>query len=178
MLYRGDAGHVGTTLDPGWSSGVRPGDRTVLAVSTGLAILLTTHLGATAAMVGLIWFVQIVHYPLFREVGTDHFVEYEARHVALTGFVVGPPMAIEGLTALAIAAVAREEVGLPLIAVGLGLLAVIHASTVFLQVPAHASLSDDYDDAVARRLVSTNWIRTVGWTLRGGVAAAMIVVAA
>ena len=129
-------------------------------------------------MVGLIWFVQVVHYPLFQRVGPDHFLEYEARHVTLTGLVVGPPMAVEGLTALVIAAVAREEVGLPLIGAGLVLLAVIHSSTVFLQVPAHSKLSDDYDEAVARRLVTTNWIRTVGWTLRGIVAAAMIVVAA
>ena len=86
-------------------------------------------------------------------------------------------MAIEGATALAIAIAARDDVGLLLVGAGLGLLAVIHASTIFLQVPAHTTLSDHYDDDVARRLVATNWIRTVGWTLRAAVATAMIIVA-
>ena len=146
-------------------------------MSNGLALLLVVHLGATAAMVGLIWFVQVVHYPLFQAVGEGDFVDYEARHVTLTGYVVGPPMAVEGGAALAIAVVARDDVGLPLVGAGLVLLAVIHASTVLLQVPAHAALSRAYDATVARRLVSTNWIRTVGWTLRAVVASAMIVVA-
>jgi hypothetical protein len=38
------------------------------------------HLAATAAMVGLIWFVQVVHYPLFASVGADEFVAYENAH--------------------------------------------------------------------------------------------------
>ncbi len=39
------------------------------------AVLLTSHLVATAAMVGLIWFVQVVHYPLFAAVGSGGFAE-------------------------------------------------------------------------------------------------------
>jgi hypothetical protein len=36
-----------------------------------------------------------------------------------------------------------------------------------LQVPLHQKLSSGFDAAVHRRLVATNWWRTVGWTLRG-----------
>lgn len=31
--------------------------------------LLLVHAAATWAMVGLVWFVQVVHYPLFAQVG-------------------------------------------------------------------------------------------------------------
>ncbi len=39
-------------------------------MNTPAAVLLTSHLLATSAMVGLIWFVQVVHYPLFAVVGS------------------------------------------------------------------------------------------------------------
>ena len=142
------------------------------------SLLLVTHLAATAAMCGLIWFVQVVHYALFDAVGTERFAAYEARHTRATSFVVGPFMAIEGVSALAVSATLYDEVGPVLVGLGLVLLAVIHASTVFLQVPAHGRLSAGFDQDVAARLLRTNWIRTTGWSLRTVVAAAMIVAAA
>lgn len=39
-------------------------------------LLLPVHLAATFYMVGVIWFVQIVHYPLLEKVGTDRFSTY------------------------------------------------------------------------------------------------------
>ncbi len=147
-------------------------------MSTSTALLLSVHLVATAAMVGLIWFVQIVHYPLFAAVGPDHFVAYEQAHQHRTSFVVGPPMAVEGVTALVLRVAAPDGVGLVLPLVGAGLLAVVLASTVFLQVPAHAALARSHDAANIRRLVRTNWIRTIGWSARGIVAVAMLVAAA
>ena len=59
-----------------------------------------THITATLYMTGLIWFVQIVHYPLFSRVGNAEFPAYEQRHTVLTTWVVGPPMLVEGITAL------------------------------------------------------------------------------
>jgi uncharacterized membrane protein len=136
------------------------------------------HLSATAFMAGLIWFVQIVHYPLFAHVGATAFVEYETLHTRLTSFVVGPAMAIEGVSALLIAGWYRDDVGLGLVLAGLALLAVIHASTVTLQVPSHRRLSEAHDRDEVAHLVRTNWIRTAGWSARTGVAVAMMVVAA
>lgn len=146
-------------------------------MSEGEAVLLVVHLASTAAMCGLIWFVQVVHYPLFAGVGIDGFTAYEQRHQRATSWVVGPFMAIEGVSALVIAAWLRDEVGLVPVGLGLALLAVIHGSTVLLQVPAHGRLASGYDATVAARLVRTNWIRTAAWTLRTLVAAAMFVIA-
>ncbi len=139
------------------------------------ATLLTIHLLATAAMVGLIWFVQVVHYPLFAAVGTDRFMAYEQRHQKLTSFVVGPLMASEGATAVWLAFNPPPGVGRIWPVFGLGVLGVIQASTVLLQVPQHDALSSGYDPARVRRLVRTNWIRTLGWSVRGILAAWMIV---
>jgi hypothetical protein len=45
---------------------------------------------------------------------------------------------------------------------------------VFLQVPAHEGLSQRFDPDLTRRLVRTNWIRTIGWTARGVLAVVMV----
>ena len=147
-------------------------------MSSSAGLLLSVHLLATAAMVGLIWFVQIVHYPLFAAVGPSEFVAYEQSHQRRTAYVVGPPMAIEGVTTLMLLVAAPDGVGPLLPWLGAVLLAVVHASTVLLQVPAHAALAQSPDRATIDRLVRTNWIRTIGWTSRGAVAVAMVVAAA
>ena len=137
-------------------------------------LLLLAHLAATLTMLGVIWFVQVVHYPLFAAVGEDGFVAYAADHVRRTGWVVGPPMVVEGGTALLL--LVRRPAAVPIgwVWVGLALLGVIWLSTALLQVPRHRLLGGGFDPAVARALVASNWLRTVAWTLRAGLALAMV----
>ena len=40
-----------------------------------MELILLTQVFATLFMVGLIWFVQIVHYPLYAKVGREQFSE-------------------------------------------------------------------------------------------------------
>lgn len=136
-------------------------------------VVLSVHLIATAAMTGLIWFVQVVHYPLFGAVGDANFVAYEREHTRRTGFVVGPFMAAEGVTTLWLFFAPVDGRLLPL--VGGLLLTVVLGSTVAVQVPLHDTLSTTPDRAAMRRLVRGNWIRTIGWSLRTVIAAAMLV---
>ncbi len=53
------------------------------------------NLGSTLFMVGVIRFVQVVHYPLFSRVGGEGFALYSEAHSRLTTHVVGPPMLVE-----------------------------------------------------------------------------------
>ncbi len=54
------------------------------------------------------------------------------------------------------------------------LLALVWFSTFLIQVPCHETLAVSFQAQVHRRLVATNWIRTVAWTLRGMLALAML----
>ncbi len=130
-----------------------------------LAVLLV-HLAATLYMLGLVWFVQWVHYPLFAAVGANGFGVYEREHVVRTGPVVGPAMLLEAGTGLAL--VALPPAGLPTLGswLGLALLGVIWLSTLVFQIPCHRDLEHHFDAGTHRRLVSTNWIRTAAWSLR------------
>ncbi|MBS0198349.1 MAG: hypothetical protein JSR77_16475 [Planctomycetes bacterium] len=135
-------------------------------------LLLLAHAGSTWGMVGLIWFVQIVHYPLMGDVHAEAFPAYERRHQQLTTLVVAPLMLIEAASALTI--VFLPSPSTPLRWFGLFLLAAVWASTFFIQVPLHTALSQGFETVVWRRLVVTNWVRTVVWSVRGMLALALL----
>jgi hypothetical protein len=126
-------------------------------------IILIIQAGVTWALTGLIWMVQVVHYPLFATVGPVGFPRFHARHSRLISLVVVPLMLME--LAAAIAWLWSPSPS-PLAWVGLGLLVMIWISTFALQVPQHRILSREFQEGACSRLVATNWVRTVGWTMR------------
>lgn len=132
------------------------------------------HLVATLLMAGVILYVQVVHYPLMVRVGGETFADYEAGHTARTGWVVIPLMLTELVTAVWLAVAPPSPADGLVARIGLGLLAVIWASTFLLQVPAHRRLSAGFDGPAHRRLVATNWIRTAAWVARIPVALALV----
>lgn len=128
-----------------------------------MKLLLLLHLAATLFMTGVIWFVQIVHYPLFNRVGNEQFVLYESAHASLTTLVVFPAMMLELFTAILLILNHNDDWRLW---AGALLLGAIWISTMFVQVPKHSELSAGFNAAVHASLVATNWIRTLAWSAR------------
>lgn len=143
--------------------------------SSAAVAMLLVHAAATWAMTGLIWFVQVVHYPLLRGVGPSGFPAYHEDHSRLTTFVVGPLMLVEATAALGIA-VAGQAALVPAWT-GVALLAVVWGATFFSSVPRHALLAAGFDGGVIDSLVTTNWIRTAAWSARALLASWMLYVA-
>lgn len=137
--------------------------------------LLLVHLAATGLMTGLIWFVQVVHYPLFAAVPAEGFGAFERAHVARTGRLVGPIMLAEAASVAGIMLLAPAGVPRWMAWAGLAMLAVVWISTFAVQVPLHQRLESGQDPDVIRRLVATNWVRTLVWSLRGALAAWMLI---
>ena len=125
------------------------------------------NIASTWFMVGLIWFVQIVHYPLFGYVGSKEFETFHEHHKTLITPVVGFVMIVELVTTGIL--IFQIPVGIPnwTVIVGIILIGVIWISTLFLQIPYHNKLSSKFDKNVLMMLVNTNWIRTICWSLRG-----------
>lgn len=132
------------------------------------ALMFIVHLGATLAMTGVIWMVQIVQYPLFDAVGREAFASYHSGHTRLISLVVMPLMLTELATAGWLCF--QTPSGVPSFApwVGLALVLLAWGSTAFLQVPQHGLLHEGFSSAAHQALVSTNWIRTFAWTARSG----------
>lgn len=139
--------------------------------------LLLAHVVSTLVMVGVIWMVQVVHYPLFARVGAEGFVGYQAAHSARITALIALPWAVQGVTGLVL--VAARPAGVPVwIAVAdLCLVGVTVLVTVALSVPAHEVLGAGFDAGAIRTLVTTNWLRTAAWTGSGVLSVAMLVAA-
>ena len=133
-------------------------------------LLLLVHLATTLAMVGLIWFVQIVHYPLFGLVGWDCFANYERSHQRRTTSIVAPLMLTEATTAILLVLFRPAGTSAAVALFGVLLIGVVWASTFFWQVPAHQRLLETFDASTHQRLVRSNWVRTIAWTARGTIA--------
>lgn len=132
--------------------------------------ILLTCVFSTFAMTGLIWLIQIVHYPLFEQVGEEQFAEYERAHSQRITPIVLPLMLAELVTSAWLVMRPLPEIqtrGLqPWLIGGLILVGLVWASTVLLQVPMHAILEKGFDRNAWRSLVHGNWIRTILWTVR------------
>ena len=125
-------------------------------------------------MTGVIWIVQILHYPLFNMVGRENFAAYEAAHTNLITVVVMPAMLLELVLTAMIFFTPPTSVPSSLNWLNAVLLAVIWLSTAFLQVPQHSILSSGFDEKAYRTLVNSNWIRTVAWSAKAVIATVMV----
>jgi hypothetical protein len=132
-----------------------------------------TFVGAlsASAMAGIIWYVQLVHYPLFAEVGADAWLTYHADHERRTGWVVAPLMVAELGSAAAIVIVGGHGA---LAVAGLFLAATTWVITFALAVPLHRRLNVARDPATLDRLVNVNWLRTAVWTAHAVVAVTLL----
>jgi hypothetical protein len=131
-----------------------------------IGALETLQLLCTAAMTGIIWYVQCVHYPSFHRIDGGQWRAFHHRHTGMTGLIVAPLMLGELAAALGLMVWSDPwRTGWPGWC-GLVLLAVIWGSTAFVQVPLHRRLEIEGNTATIRQLVASNWIRTSAWTLR------------
>ncbi|MDQ4122774.1 MAG: hypothetical protein M3209_15155 [Acidobacteriota bacterium] len=129
-------------------------------------ILIIVQLATTLSLTGIIWLVQIVHYPLFGFVGDEKYRYFHAAHMNLIAYIVAPLMIIEAISAALLVFYPLMNADFRLLLIGIGLILVIWLSTFFVQVPLHEKFAGGFDADAHLSLVNTNWIRTIAWTLR------------
>ena len=137
-------------------------------------LLILLHFAASAYLAGLIWVIQVVHYPMLGELDPQRAAAACARHANAITPIVAPAMLIE----LGAAVLMLPPVGIvqpvasmvPWLWVSLALVVVVWISTFAVQVPLHTRLQKRapgmIDNEGVRLLVRTNWIRTVCWSAR------------
>jgi hypothetical protein len=132
--------------------------------------LLIIHLASTLFMVGMIWTIHYVHYPLFAYVGESTYVAFQSEHVNRIGKLLLFPWLIEGVTLLAVLILAflgqRRDLRLPAFLNGLGMAIALIISGVW-SAPAHGELTDGFDAVIHDRLMTANLVRSFAWTLCG-----------
>ena len=132
--------------------------------------LLLAHAASVLVLTGVVWTVQLVVYPAFLLAGPTHaWPAYHRAHSTAITRVVGLPWAVQGATC---ALFLLDPDPLRLAACVLGALTVV--LTLAQQVPLHTWLAQGWDEALARRLVRTNLVRTAVWTAAAAVALALL----
>ncbi|MAF78956.1 MAG: hypothetical protein CME63_16180 [Halobacteriovoraceae bacterium] len=120
------------------------------------------HFCLCLVMLGVIWVIQIVHYPSFRFAKLGPFRDFTSFHVKAISSIVIPLMTIELLSGSFLAYKSPR----PLILLNFTLILLTWLSTFILSVPLHNKLSQDFDLKNIEKLVLTNWPRTLMWTIR------------
>lgn len=115
-------------------------------------------------MTGIIWFVQIVHYPLFSRVGGDAFQRYELENTRVTTWVVAPLMLVEVATGLLLFLFTPSHSDFVVLSFNVALIGAIWLVTFMVQVPQHERLSVSFDATTHQGLLAGNWVRTFLWT--------------
>ena len=132
--------------------------------------LIVIHAAASMFMVGLIWTIHYVHYPLFAYVGESTYVSFQAAHVERIGRLLFVPWLTEGITLIGILALAflggRKTWRVPAVINGEAM-AIVLVISGFWSAPAHAKLADGFDKSVHDQLMAANLIRTLAWTVCG-----------
>ncbi|MEO0661525.1 MAG: hypothetical protein AAFZ87_08310 [Planctomycetota bacterium] len=136
---------------------------------------LVAHAAVTWALVGLIWTIHVVHYPMFAHVG-DAFERVHERHMRAITPVVGPLMLAELATAAWLWAAPPAGTTRTTWAIGLGLVGVVWALTGLFAKPDDSSFECAGFDASAHRLLMrADLLRTLVWTARGVLVAWVLV---
>jgi hypothetical protein len=128
-----------------------------------LTYLFAINFICTVFMTGVIWMVQLVHYPSFLFVDVLHFKKFHTFHSNRISWIVAPVMLLELMSAYFLVYYDSRNI---LNWIGLFLITLIFALTAFVSVPQHNKLSLSHDEAIIKQLIASNWYRTALWSVR------------
>ena len=126
--------------------------------------MLVIHLIATSIMVGVIWVIQLVHYPSFHFIESKQYTTFQRFHMSRISYVVVPAMLTELFTLIFLINF-MDQIDTLVTVSGL-LLIIIWLMTAVFFSGVHQKLTSGYDKTVVNNLVKLNWGRTLLWTLR------------
>ena len=126
--------------------------------------MLVLHLIATSVMVGVIWIIQLVHYPSFHFVELKRYTTFQKFHMNRISYVVIPAMLTELFT-LILFVFSMDQIDTLVLASAILLIFIWLMTAVFFS-GVHQKLTLGYDQPVVDKLVKLNWGRTLLWTLR------------
>lgn len=135
--------------------------------------LAIAHLAATGFMVGLIWTIHVVHYPLFALVNEPYRPFQEAHMARITALLV-IPWGLEVVCAALLVLAAPAGTATVIALAGVGLIGILVAITGLGAAPIHGRLMERFDPDLHRRLLRVDRVRALLWTVRLGPAAALL----
>lgn len=124
--------------------------------------LLLAQLVCTSALFGLIWTIQLAHYPAFIHIDEARAPAFHQEHSAALSLVAAPLMIGELCVASALFMFQTSNLSL----VNLVTVGTTWLLTFALSVPVHNRLAKEWNKDLIHKLIRTNWPRTIVWTAR------------
>lgn len=118
--------------------------------------------GCSSYMLAIIWLIQLIHYPSFLHINENEFKDFHAKHTQIMGFLVGPVMVLELI-------ISCMQLSTGVNASSISLLIIVLCLwffTFFVSVPIHNKLSGGFQKTLIQKLILTNWLRTLLWTIK------------
>ncbi len=137
--------------------------------------IILVNVASGLMMAGIVWFVQLVHYPLFRAYSAEGYRLTMQHHQQRTAYVVIPIMLVELFTSAIILIWTPETIPLRLAGINAAIVAILWLLTFLVQAPLHRQLLDGPVEIVTKRLVYGNFLRVILWSVRAVTALAMVV---
>jgi hypothetical protein len=128
--------------------------------------IVNLNLAISWGLLVLIWMVQLIIYPGFQRIPPNEFSAYHRWYVKRISSVVIPLMLAELLMTVWWL---KSESGSSVPTISAFLVFIVWLSTFAIQVPIHIRLKNSKDEFLIRRLVVSNWIRTLAWSTKAAV---------
>ena len=123
-------------------------------------IVINIHFASTAVMVGVIWVIQLLHYPTFHYIEKNNYSQFQKFHMNRISYIVIPAMVIEMLSGIMLVIINDDFI------ISFSFLVCIWIITFVFFTNIHQRLLSKYENTAVEKLVNLNWIRTAFWTVR------------
>jgi len=124
------------------------------------------HIITTSIMIGVIWVIQLVHYPSFHYIDRSSYELFQDFHMRNISWIVFPVMSVELVTGILLIQSPIFGSSNKLFFISMILLALIWFLTATLFISIHKNLSKGFNKDIINKLVNLNWLRTILWSLR------------
>jgi hypothetical protein len=139
-----------------------------------LSFYLILNLITSLMMAGIVWFMQVVQFPLFTTVRPRNFLGYGTHFKFLTAYIMAPMFLLEAIGALGLAIKFYGHHNGLLIG-NLVLFAIAWGATLLYTLPIQNKLTERYVPARIRSLIHYNWVRTLAWSGKGALAVLLVI---
>lgn len=129
-------------------------------------IFLLLNLISTLLIAGVLWFIQLVHFPLINEMPAKNMVNNGYYHMQKILGIINLLFIIDFITIVFLLLLVNSDLSatLMLINILIFLFTVILTRITFL--PIHQNLSKNPNSFLISKLINLNWIRTLVWSLK------------
>ncbi len=126
-------------------------------------MIIALNVAVSWGLLLLIWLVQIIIYPSFRSIPEKVFVQYHRWYVMRIGLFVFPLMMAELVLIYRLATISEWNM---YVLVCVLMIVVVWLSTICIQVPIHRRISKEKSIVLIDKLIDTNWLRTIAWSVK------------